>query len=334
MLLREKLTDDQPGPAVDFRDRKRIMLVGPGFHFLSGLSVYVCRMANALSESHDVSVLLLNRLIPTRLYPGGHRAGHNLTSMRYDPRVRIVGEVDWHWGRSMAKAAAALRRERPDVIVLQWWTAATLHTYLLLAWLAACEGIPVLIEFHEAQDTGEARMAFAASYCRRYLRRLIDHAAGAILHNEHDLGLLKSLFGPDALRSIPVEIAPHGPYDHVTSRVPRADVPGATGQADDRRTRVLFFGLIRPYKGLEDLIYALNAMPDEQAAQFEVDVVGETWKAGRCQPTPSPPARTATGSGSITGMYLMPKPPTTSGTRTSWCCRIDVDPRADHCRSR
>jgi hypothetical protein len=147
------------------------MLVGPGFHFLSGLRVYTCRLANALADSHDVSVLLLNRLIPTRLYPGGHRAGRDLTSMRYDDRVRIVGEVDWHWGQPMARFAMALREERPDVIVLQWWTAATLHTYLLISRLAAREGIPVVIEFHEAQDTGESGVPLVAAYCRRYLPR-------------------------------------------------------------------------------------------------------------------------------------------------------------------
>lgn len=79
--------------------RRRIMLIGPGFRFLSGLSVYTCSLANALVEANDLSVVLLDRLIPERLYPGAHRVGHQLTSMDYDPRVRRVGTLDWYWGR-------------------------------------------------------------------------------------------------------------------------------------------------------------------------------------------------------------------------------------------
>lgn len=249
---------------------KRILLVGPGFRFLGGLSVYTCSLANALADSHDVSVLLIDRLVPKRLYPGARRVGADLTSLRYDPRVRQLGTLDWYWGTSLVETARSVRAWRPEVIVLQWWTAATLHTYLMLARLAARAGIPVLIEFHETQDTGEARIPWVAAYCRRYLRRLVAGAAGVICHTHHDVALLQATFGDQLLGDIPLAIAPHGPYDHVSTRQP-------AGTAGDR-VKVLCFGLIRPYKGVEDLIYALDGMTDEQAARFDVDVVGETWE--------------------------------------------------------
>lgn len=252
-------------------DSKRILVVGPGFRFLGGLSVYTCRLANALADSHDVSLLLIDRLVPTRLYPGAARVGHDLTSLRYDERVRIIGELDWYWGTSMARMSRTLRTARPDVIVLQWWTAATLHSYLMLARIAARIGIPVVIEFHETQDTGEAQIPLVASYCRRYVRRLVAGAAGVICHSSHDVELLTATFGHDLLFEMPVAIAPHGPYDHVAKKLPAAPAR--------ERTRVLFFGLIRPYKGLEDLISALDDMSDREAEQFEVDVVGETWES-------------------------------------------------------
>ncbi len=43
-------------------------------------------------------------------------------------------------------------------------------------------------------------------------------------------------------------------------------------------TRLLFFGLIRPYKGLEDLIEAFDGLTDEEASRFRLTVVGETWE--------------------------------------------------------
>ena len=252
------------------RVRRKVWIVGPGFRFLSGLSVYTCRLANALAADHDVSVLLLDKLIPARLYPGGKRTGQALTSLRYADDVRVVGELDWYWGAQLRRAAAALRRERPDVIVLQWWTAATLHTYLALAAAARKAGVPVVLEFHEVQDTGEASVPFVADYCRRVMPRLLARASGALVHNEHDLDLLSDTFGADRIGRLVVDIAPHGPYDHLPSST--QDVPV------DGPTRLLFFGLIRPYKGVEDLVAAFNALTPEQAARFTLTVVGETWE--------------------------------------------------------
>lgn len=253
-------------------DAKRVLLVGPGFRFLSGLSVYTCQLANSLADSHDVSVLLIDRLVPKFLYPGAARVGHELTSLSYDERVRQIGEIDWYWGRSMSQVARTLRIVKPDVIVLQWWTAATLHTYLMLARIAKKLDIPIVIEFHEAQDTGEAQIPLAAAYCRKNLARLVSQSAGVICHNEHDVDLLTSTFGAQLLSGTQVTIAPHGPYDHVAAR--RSVATERIGN----RTRLLFFGLIRPYKGLEDLIYALDGMSDLEASQFDIDIIGETWE--------------------------------------------------------
>ncbi|WNV85109.1 glycosyltransferase [Umezawaea sp. Da 62-37] len=255
--------------------RRRVWVVGPGFRFLSGLTVYTCRLANALSVDHDVSVLLLRDLIPARLFPGGRRVGQDLSSLRYAEDVRIVGEIDWFWGDQVRRAAKALAAERPDVLVLQWWTAATLHTYLALAAAARRVGVPVVIEFHEVQDTGEASVPFVASYCRRVMPALLARASGALVHNKHDLDLLHETYGAGKLDHLAVEIAPHGPYDHL----PPATAPRTAADPDpDGVTRLLFFGLIRPYKGVEDLVTAFNALSADEAAAFTLTIVGETWE--------------------------------------------------------
>lgn len=267
-----------PPETAEHGPRRRVMLVGPSFRFLSGLSVYTCRLANALAGSYDVSLLLLDKLIPTRLYPGAARVGADLTSLEYAKSVRIASKLHWYWGTGLFALHRHLREDRPDVIVLQWWTAAALHTYLMVMWLANRNRIPVIIEFHEVQDTAEAGIPFLAAYCRRYLRTLLRRAAGAICHNQHDVGLLKAALGEELVQRTEIQIAPHGPYDHL----PKAAEPPAGSVAAPRRdtdpTRILFFGLIRPYKGGEDLIYALDRMSPDQAGQFEVDFVGETWE--------------------------------------------------------
>lgn len=77
-------------------------------------------------------------------------------------------------------------------------------------------------------------------------------------------------------------MAPHGPYDQY-----RGDHAGRHGNlaaaaAVQQAPRpsvanVLFFGLIRPYKGLEDLLAVFNGLTAEEARGLWLTVVGETW---------------------------------------------------------
>jgi glycosyltransferase involved in cell wall biosynthesis len=248
----------------------QVCVVGPGFHFMSGLSIYTCGLANALAQEHEVSVIRLQKLIPAALYPGGHRSGHDLTTLEYDPAVQVITDMDWYWGRPIGVALNHLRTHKPDLLVLQWWTAATLHTYLALSTAARRLGIPVVLEFHETQDSGEAAMPMVARYFRRTMPMLLARTSGALIHNDHDVAMIDDAFGA-VIGTLAVQIAPLAPFDHLP--VPAVGV--ATG---DGPTRLLFFGLIRPYKGLEDLIAAFDAMSPEQAAQFTLTVVGETWE--------------------------------------------------------
>jgi glycosyltransferase involved in cell wall biosynthesis len=251
------------------------VLVGSSFHFMSGLSVYTCRLANALVPGHRVGVLLLDRLIPARLYPGGARVGQSLASLDYDAGVQVGARIDW-WGRGLLRALRVLRRDRPRLLVLQWWTAATLHTYLVLAVAARRLGIPVVVEFHETQDTGEASVPFVGSYARLLVPRLLRLASGAVVHHDHDLQAIRAAYGERTLAHLAIEVAPHGPYDHLGAAAPASPAPD--DEPDDGVTRLLFFGTIRPYKGLEDLVRVFNRLSPEVARTFHLAVVGETWE--------------------------------------------------------
>jgi glycosyltransferase involved in cell wall biosynthesis len=242
----------------------RIVVVGSGWRFLSGISYYTCRLANALHQRYDVAAILMRQLLPTRLYPGRSRVGRRLSDLSYADGVRVFDGVDW-WGvPSLIRAVRFLRRERPDVVVLQWWTGTVLHSYLLLCLAARLAGARVVIEFHEVQDTGEARHGWARRYVRAMIRPLLRRTDGAVVHSRFDE---RALLGAYGLEGVPVEIARHGPFDHHERAIPAARRPGEP-------CRLLFFGTIRPYKGLEDLIEAFALLP----ADFRLTVVGETWE--------------------------------------------------------
>jgi glycosyltransferase involved in cell wall biosynthesis len=251
--------DEAPGAG-----RTRVVVVGSGWRFLSGISYYTCRLSNALHERYDVGTILMRQLLPTRLYPGRGRVGQRLSDLTYADGVPVFDGVDW-WGvPSLIRAVRFLRRFRADVLVLQWWTGAVLHSYLVLCLAARLAGVRVVIEFHEMQDTGEARLGWAAAYVRRLIRPLLRRTDGVIVHSRFDQVALRETY---ALDGVPEEIALHGPFDHHERAIPAPRTAGAA-------CRLLFFGTIRPYKGLEDLVEAFGLLPPE----FTLTVVGETWE--------------------------------------------------------
>ncbi len=135
----ERLSPVSAGEAPSDRlaGRQAVCLVGPGWRFTSGMSYYTCRLARAMAGRHRVSVIQLRHLLPRRFYPGRQRVGQPRARMTYPPQVPVYDGIDWWWGLSLVRALAFLRAQRPAVLALQWWTAAALHTYLLLAVAAA-----------------------------------------------------------------------------------------------------------------------------------------------------------------------------------------------------
>jgi hypothetical protein len=129
------------------RTAARVMVIGSGWHMTSGISHYTYLLSSALATRHQVSVLLMRRLVPKAAYPGASRVGADVTEAAYPEQVPVYDGVDWFWGRSMRGALEFIDRQRPEVVILQWWTGAVLHSYLRLAGYAARRGARVVVEW-------------------------------------------------------------------------------------------------------------------------------------------------------------------------------------------
>jgi glycosyltransferase involved in cell wall biosynthesis len=239
--------------------------------FLSGISYYTLYLVNALARAQGVTVILMRQLLPARFYPGRERVGASLTRLEYDPLVRVFDGVDWYWLPSMLRALGFLMRERPDVVVFQWWSGTVLHSYLLLALVVRLLGARMVIEFHEVLDPGEAKLSLVQVYVHLVAPLMVRLAHGFVIHSEYDRKLLQRHYD---LEQRPVALIPLGPFTYypLTNGEQRRRIAPAAC------CNLLFFGLIRPYKGLEDLIRAFDALPEDEIARYWLTIVGETWE--------------------------------------------------------
>ncbi|WP_128379376.1 glycosyltransferase [Streptomyces cavernae] len=251
-----------------------VTVVGAGARFASGLTQYTNRLADALAGSPGLrtSAVLMRQLLPTRLYPGRRRVGKPVTRVRYRPDVPVFDGVDWYWLPSMLRAARFLRRQRPRFVVLQWWTGTVLHSYVLLALIARRLGARVIVEFHEVLDPGEARLRFARVYVRRFMGLLLSRASGFVVHSQYDADRLRNAY---PIGGRPLVKVPHGPYDHLqqTSQASSGPIAASPGVCN-----LLYFGVLRPYKGVEDLVRAFDALSPEEIEGYRLTIVGEPWE--------------------------------------------------------
>lgn len=255
------------------RNKTKVVIIGPSEKFLSGISYFTLRLSNALSELVDVETILFRKMLPKRLFPGWRRVGEKLTTQKFDERVNVYEILDWYNPITWLRAYKIIKAEKADVILFQWWTSSVAHMYLALEVLNfGHRRRPIIIEFHEVVDPLESSILPIRIYSKlmgKLIRRL---ATGYVVHSNSDKELISENYG---IEKDKIEVIPIGIYDHykkMEGREARAKI----GIKED--FVILFFGLLRPYKGVKYLIEAYESLPGDFIEKSRLLIVGETWE--------------------------------------------------------
>ncbi len=131
----------------------------------------------------------------------------------------------------------AVAAQAPDVVHFQWLGVQWLDAHLL-------PRRPVVLTAHDLLPR-EARLGQA-----RAQRRLYERVDAVVVHSAYGRAQLVDGLGIDAGK---VHVIHHGAFTHLSASLPG---PLAPELASTEGPVVLFFGLLRPYKGLETLLEA------------------------------------------------------------------------------
>lgn len=255
-------------------EKPRVCIVGPSKKFLSGISYYTIRLANCLCGSYDVSVICFRDLLPKFMFPGGKHVGKDLANIDYSKCVSLFDGMDYNNPLTWYRAYRTLKREKPDVIILAWWTSSVAHMHLLISVINRLSiRAKVFIEFHEVVDPLEESILPLRIYSRITGRMLVKGANRYITHSESDKSLVASKYkiGPEL-----INVVPHGLYDHYDNSMDKDAARVKLGL--DGEYVILSFGLIRPYKGIPYLIKAFDELPPEVVGRSRLLIVGEIWE--------------------------------------------------------
>jgi len=245
----------------------KIAIFGPSKHFLSGVSYYTINLSNALAEFVDVKAVLFHNMLPKRLFPGWKRIGKELSQLEFDGKVEVYEVLDWYNPLTWIKAHRIVRRS--DIMIFQWWTSSVAHMYLAIEFLNRTKK-PVVIEFHEIVDPLEDSILPLRIYSRITGKLIRKLASYYVVHSNADKELISTIY------KIPrekISIIPHGIYNHYEKISNAKRLIGI-----DEEFVILFFGLLRPYKGIKYLIKAFEMLPEDLLNKSRLLIVGETWE--------------------------------------------------------
>jgi glycosyltransferase involved in cell wall biosynthesis len=234
----------------------RVSVVGPAHPFKGGAVLHTTELAHRLAAAgHDTVVESWSAQYPKLLYPG--QLTVDVPEMPlFEPTRRTLS---WRrpvgWFRQGRRIGAA-----SDVVIFQ------LHS-------TTAQAIPYLAIIRGARSAG-ARIVLIANNVVPHEARAIDRVLARLLYRRADLILVHGdeLAGQVAeFAPTPVVVAALPPH------LPRPVV--AVGPATDPSAvhdQLLFFGLIRPYKGVDVLVRALAGA----GVSARLVVAGEVWGGG------------------------------------------------------
>ena len=145
----------------------------------------------------------------------------------------------------MSRLALRLRRAPRGIVHLQWLPIPALDRQLLRALPR-----PLVLTAHDVLPREVRRGAAAGT------RAALREVDAVVVHSEAGRSRLLEEVGVEPAR---VHVIPHGAFEYLAAQLP-ASAPPALEGLDGRRV-VLFFGLVRPYKGVDLLVEAFAAAP-------------------------------------------------------------------------
>ncbi len=238
----------------------KITIVGPAWPYRGGIAAFNERLAHQLqAEGHEVKLYTFTLQYPGFLFPG--KTQYSEEPAPSDLCIeRCLSSVNLFTWISLGRR---IRHEAPDMLILAYW----------MSFMAPCLGTVGRI----ARRNGTTRVV---ALCHN----LIPHETrpGDTLLTRWFVG---SVDGVAALSqsvcddvhrfapAMPVVASPHPLYDNFGEPVDRAEACRHLG-LDASARYLLFFGLIRDYKGLDLLLEAYSMLLAEHP-EMKLIVAGE-----------------------------------------------------------
>ena len=232
----------------------KIVILGTAYPYRGGIAAFNERLARQFqAEGHEVSIITFTLQYPSFLFPGKtqYTADPAPEDLHIERGMSSVNPLSWR------KVGRMVNRGDYDMVVFAYW----------MSFFAPCYG-------RIAKQIKNAK-------CIALIHNMMPHE-GSLLDKWLTPFFVKSMNGFVALsKSVMDEVArldksakpkawaPHPIYDHYGPKEPRETALERLGLDQDFRY-LLFFGLVRAYKGLD---WLLEAFADERLRAYPLKLI-------------------------------------------------------------
>lgn len=222
----------------------KITFLGPAFPYRGGLAAFNERLARQFaSECKDVDIRTFTLQYPEFLFPGKTQY-----SKGSPPEgIKIIRELNSINPLSWIRTGLKLKRERADILLIRYWIPFLAPSLGVVARIARSNKYTLVISIVDNAIPHEKRRG--DRLLTRFFMNSIDGAVTLSEFVQKDVEAFR--------KDIPVLTSPHPLFDNYGRKIPRNDAL-ASLNLDPEYSYLLFFGLIRDYKGLDLLIEAFS----------------------------------------------------------------------------
>lgn len=247
---------------------RRVALIGPAPPWRGGIVQYTTLLDRALRQlNHEVILISFSELYPAWMYPGRSPLSQEQNPLAPpNPHFWLRGTGPLTWLATLLR----LRQWRPDILILQWWTPAlaplnwamgqAARRWLQIPVVCICHNVLP----HESNWFVPIAARWVLQGCQRYLVQTPAEKTALLDLLHHGVDPKKI-----TVEEHPPYRLPHHPAVTRSQARTQLDLP-------DQAKVILFAGLVRPYKGLEDLVVCLPAVRQQHPDALLV-VAGEFW---------------------------------------------------------
>lgn len=235
----------------------KIAILSCFYPYRGGISQFNACLYGELSKTHIVKAFNFKRQYPEFLFPGKTQY---VTKDDEAVPVESVSLLDTANPFSYVSTYRQIRAWEPDVLIVRYWMSyfAPSLGYITRRMRKHCKVISILdnVVPHEQR--------FFDTPLTKYFLSGSDGSVTLCEAVSKDLLRLR----PDA----EFRVIQHPLYSHFGERIPREEASRKLG-LDPKRKTILFFGLIRLYKGLDILLEAFEKLPED----YQLIIAGEPY---------------------------------------------------------
>ncbi|MBQ7632280.1 MAG: glycosyltransferase [Paludibacteraceae bacterium] len=249
----------------------KIILLGTAYPYRGGLATFNERLARQfVSEGHEVEVWTFTLQYPSFLFPGKTQYSTEEAPKGLVIRRELNSCNPFNWlrvGRAVMKAA-------PEMLICCYWMAFFAPAYGLISRITKRNGKTKCIALVHNMLPHEPSILD-----KLFAPYFVKSQDGFVALSESvlkDIEKIEITNHQSPITNKPKAFSPHPIYDHYGERMTKKEACKALGLSVEKQY-MLFFGLVRAYKGLDLLLDAFDQIK-EQLPDLQLIIAGEFYE--------------------------------------------------------